>query len=1429
MNRAICYSLIAFDMGAVHTGVFSFTKVGDILAPEDRHFYTIVLPPDSNQFKYSMQARTAKRHQVRGYKRFKLARRMLFAIIRARLAAAGVELEPLEQERLDQALSGLLKRRGYSRVEVEADLSGLEAVDPQIFAEILPGFFSEFENLRSQWDTLSQDLRKVNQLAEAIRQLDKNPFKILALGKAEEKAAKDALKALNLAARAAIDLTAMGHKPRKDYLAAIEKEIAQDTRLAPAIAVLGAQKKLLNLVGNISNLQERAGRWYFDGKEKTGLYFNKESLKSSLIRAFKFFHPESDRREAFGRLIRTLRASEDIVETLCEIDPLVTIPPYEDQNNRRPPLDLTLLLNPAALTKKYGDKWQIWVQNLLKKEGFMDDELDTILASNDRVSAKPIQLKDGSIQPVNPDHSLNKKFDSYVLQRFLDRSKSSDPYALRLISRHTKSFVAQQALQRLTDALGSQHVEAFLAMAARYYDEVEAAKSGLWESDEQALLERSDLHPPTIGKVLDHLLSGILGKEISAAYFKNTVWKARLGRSTICGICRKIEEVRKEVGNGFKAELDRAVWRKARRLKLDERQQKLLKLADQIIPVADFIGEKLGIAESARSRFANAFSLAQLYNLIEGDQHGYTSTCRAVHEENLWRMRADVFEGQEGAICSRLPADCVRPFDGVLRRLLDRCAWEAAKVKAAEIRSSGITNANIDVFCIAEQNHFAYSASLVEIKSQTGLKLKQAQEGAKTAEKKAEERWNSKRDRIKADAMGICPYTGAVLEDHGEYDHILPRSYSKAASGTVFNSEINLIYCSQKGNYQKKDSRYFLSDLSPRYLEKVFGTSDVNAVRQKIEQEVANIGQKSGRVFVELLSDAQRQALRHSLFLDDESPARKRAFDMMQARLSTIVNGTQGWFLKAFQAKLRKELAQWCQENNCGLVFEARQTRAEDGSDLRRKLEGLAPETKKEDFQSAASHGIDALCAYAVASADPRHEKVLSNLQCENLQNPEELKTWLPKKCEIIRAEQSPLFRKANAGSRSLYKDTIYGERFLPVLEFKGAIAIGFGLGKADGQADKETRKSLPVSEKRPGEFLRLLRPFFKQNDSGDSSKAPVAHIIDKKKAFNFLWELTKKEGSEEEKWQAALLNALRYGTSKVNVDKYLRDASGKVITDPKKWKMPTDLSIKVTSPTLLKKSFSFSGCLDLPAKAHWERLFNDEALKSAADANEQFEALRKFFAPGSDRVHAGVRRVFSLPIVKSASGGFRIRRKDWQGGAVYQLQAIQDRFTSGFEYGKAGIDWKKPSILAMYATQNLTPIDDDQKYRKVDYVAADQWEVIAEDRGVKIEMCPATKPRPAFRITQPVGDFLKSYEAATGTAVTSILQVAPDASINKESVKEFKDTFPESLRELVSIPTTALNVLSLGDQVIYMYKTRDGYSAKQKQHYENVALKKSK
>ena len=58
-------------------------------------------------------------------------------------------------------------------------------------------------------------------------------------------------------------------------------------------------------------------------------------------------------------MISEYSGSGSIIDTMSTLDPRKSIPPYEDQNNRRPPADATLLLNPAVLNTK-APEWMDW-------------------------------------------------------------------------------------------------------------------------------------------------------------------------------------------------------------------------------------------------------------------------------------------------------------------------------------------------------------------------------------------------------------------------------------------------------------------------------------------------------------------------------------------------------------------------------------------------------------------------------------------------------------------------------------------------------------------------------------------------------------------------------------------------------------------------------------------------------------------------------------------------------------------------------------------------------------------------------------------------------------------------------------------------------------------------------------------------------------
>ena len=112
------------------------------------------------------------------------------------------------------------------------------------------------------------------------------------------------------------------------------------------------------------------------------------------------------------------------------------------------------------------------------------------------------------------------------------------------------------------------------------------------------------------------------------------------------------------------------------------------------------------------------------------------------------------------ARCSRLPADSVRPFDGVLRKVLDRQAFEAAKLAASELMSrNDVLGSDIHLGVIVEANKFAFTASLADLK-----KNRQALNKAVNSMDVQKRRWISKEERIAQASCGICAYTGNEID-----------------------------------------------------------------------------------------------------------------------------------------------------------------------------------------------------------------------------------------------------------------------------------------------------------------------------------------------------------------------------------------------------------------------------------------------------------------------------------------------------------------------------------------------------------------------------------------------------------------------------------------------------------------------------------------
>lgn len=1309
-------------------------------------------------------------------------------------------------------------------------MTPLENVRADVFAAhpAFSTYFSEVRSLAEQWEEFTANISNVEKfLGDSNIPADKEfvDFAVAEglIDKTEKKAYLSALSTMRANANVLTGLRQMGHKPRREYFQAIEADLKKDSRLAKICEAFGGADRLARLLGNLSNLQLRAERWYFNAPDiMKDRGWEPERFKKTLVRAFKFFHPAKDQNKQHLELIKQIENSEDIIETLCTLDPNHTIPPYEDQNNRRPPLDQTLLLSPEKLTRQYGEIWKTWSARLTSAEPALAPAAEILERSTDRKSRV-------AVNGHEPQPTLAYQL-SYALQRAFDRSKALDPYALRALAAGSKSNKLTSARTALENCIGRQNVETFLDCARRYYREADDAKVGLWFDNADGLLERSDLHPPMKKKILPLLVANILQTdETTGQKFLDEIWRKQIkGRETVASRCARIETVRKSLGGGFNIAYNTAQYREVNKLPRNAQDKELLIIRDRVAETVDFIAANLGLSDEQKRKFANPFSLAQFYTLIETEVSGFSATTLAVHLENAWRMtiKDAVINGEtvRAAQCSRLPAETARPFDGLVRRLVDRQAWEIAKRASTDIQSKvDFSNGIVDVSIFVEENKFEFSASVADLKN--SQHAKDTKKNKRTKNKmlsealKLETHWLNKNERIKAASQGICPYTGQRLAEGGEIDHILPRSLIKDARGIVFNSEPNLIYVSSRGNQLKKDQRYSLSNLNTDYLKKIFKTSNIAAITAEIEDVVTKLQQTHRLKFFDLLNEHEQDCVRHALFLDDGSEARNAVLELLATQRRTRVNGTQICMIKNLANKIRGELQDWCRTTNNRLHFQAAATDVSTAKNLRVKLAQNHPDFKKPNIQPIASHSIDALCSFAVGSAEAER-----NQNSFDYLDSKAVFALYPQSCEVIHLQAKPLEEKSHFDSVAIFKEGIYAEQFLPVFTLNGKIWIGYETLNAKG----ERCGAIEVSGKRPEELLTMLTPFFNK-PVGDLS-AHATYRIQKKPAYEFLAKAALQPLSAEEERLAALLDALRYFTSRKSLKSLFMAANGKSLKKQEDVRKLKQKLFKLNVELKGEKSFKLNGSLKLPVEQDWLRICNSpELIDSFGKACTEAELISKIAriwkrSATRDIAHAPVRREFSLPVIDNNFGGFRIRRTNLFGNELYQVHAINAKKYRGFASAGSNVDWSKGILFNELQHENLTECGG-RFITSADVTPMSEWRKVLTEDNLSIWIAPGTEGRRYVRIETTFIQASHWFEQSVENwAITSPLSLPGSFKVDKPA--EFQKAVGTELSELLGQPRDKIFIESIvnAKRIRFWYTVKNS-NKKMKESY-NTAYK---
>ncbi len=1423
-------SPISIDLGAKHTGVFlAHYPSGSDPAQGARTGHVITAPDSGKQ--WSQQGRTAKRHQGRGYKRAKLAKRLLRVIL-TEVFKLDLQHPMGNNQTAERWISALLNNRGYTYLADEIDKELLSQSGVTIVHLRWPKEFPEQETLFSRLQRLNNELDVAKRLSSEFlgnREFFKVPA-VQELMKAHSPEKEEAKRQQELYAEArdAIDRLVKaeqeGHRRRPDYLDNIRADIKSHPELPTLLkgATLNADS-LANLFGNISNLQLRPLRRYFNDPAMSAKdRWDEIRMKKYFWNWIKSWHTQED-SDKQRRKALLARSNEPLLKFWLETDPKLSIPPFEDQDNRRPPHCQSLLLSPAQLDVVLPN-WKIITRKFLAANPGLDDEL--------KCEDAPKYWPMTKSMPDGHPWRGEANYLARLLQRTLDRSRERDPYRLRLLaslqeSGEIVSQAAQNGRAELERHIGEQHTNAFLKFAANYYAETRDARDGSWDhEDTDGLLRRCDLHPPRKSKQRERLIGAILGCELpDAGSFHEHLKSEKIGRSTLIGIARRAAEAQKKYGNALKETFQRNRWLQQNGKKPENKG--VLQLFSDCRLAAERIGNWLKRDQKGWENYASPFSLAQLYNILETDIHGFSSTCKGCSRENAWRSRVNA-EGTANA--ARLPADSVRPFDGVLRRLLDAQAYEIAQRKADQIAQAEASGA-LHVPILIEENRFLFAEGLAEIKKSA----KKRDLLHKLGEEQTR-RWFDKDERIKAASQGICPYTGKPLGKDGQLDHIVPQSETRKWQGTAYNSEANLIYVSTRGNTDKGNRTYNLKDLKPNYLTKQFGTRDATAIAARIETVLRPYFDKhKGYTSFLDLAPEEQLCLRHALFA---SNLRREAITLLSAQTKARVNGTQKWFARHIIQHLKHAFAK---NQNSGLAvsYSIHHIGAEDVHHARNVLAAAEPVYQKTAPQPAASHVVDAALTFACGLQDPQLADVLTWPLNDDLeQQTGWLKSLVPTMIGIQALQSKPKYRKPNPAGQKLFKDGLYGERFLPLLiDKKGKLAIGF-----------EPENSLSIS-KGEEQWFELLRSFLRfqnkpldgsfsdwQQRARDSGRSHLYFTFDKPAVFEHLHRVAKEPCDDTARQQADLLDGLSYVVLKQNLSKYLTKDNGKEfktrdeVLDRKNFEWKPDFSGRALPREFFRPK---DKPLTLPAKADWERIVNSECLKrelgkeGAKGFNWRSELESLFPSHRTGRLHQTVRKDYSLPTIPSKSGKLvRIRRRTPEGQPVWQAVAIDGAATVGFAVNQGGtLAWDEPVPIPLFlrspavherggrhrpAAGNVCPLDD---WRKVDFDKTRYGWL------THVEYAPGSQERFYIRVQMPFAEFKKRIAPFTEIKLTSPSNLP--AEIKLTDAKGFKEKYGELLGQPRK-PGSRIVIVSAGDIVIFWYIV-ESTSAAMRERYEQA------
>ena len=1125
-------------------------------------------------------------------------------------------------------------------------------------------------------------------------------------------------------------------------------------------------KTLTNLIGHLSNLELKPLRKYFnDEKHKNGDYWDEDRLNKIfdrwILREWRI-NPEKDTNKIEGKEGDYKKLCEKwknhqstVVDFWLATNPFSTIPPYQDNNNRRPPRCQSLVLNPTFLDKNYG-KWQGWLGELKKLRtvqrhlGDFENQLEGLKGGKGKSYFS--HKAEGKLKKAL-GHRTHKDLNARILQFIFDRVKADDPLNLNEIYSHAKKYRQLQSTEqerkdaknKLGKAIGSSELpdtletpidyqsgalflpSSFLHLVCKYYKIRQKARDGRifihpvyryikdrgYENtgrfdDKDHLLTYcnhkprqkryqmlGDLagllqvtpgqledfvekqHGKTIDEKLFNWLNGIdnlkTNCDRAAKEQKDRRGRLKLDIQKIFGLVYHRRQSESPSAREIKEILRNSKVSEASKLhSFCERAKSLCLIVTQSL--YNTSRQQQWQQDLDNNPAAAVYLLAQVNDLAFKERNGNANTCAVCGTDNAQRMQMVAGEsgGESHAKAQRLPAIETRLIDGAVMRMARIAGGAIAEDKWQKIKLELEKGNQVHIPIITESNRFEFEPNLKALK------------GKKSDEKGTPDNiFDERKERIKLAGNGISPYSGELLGDSGDLDHIIPRSHENW--GTL-NDETNLIFTSEQDNRNRKgNEEYSLENLRENYKQAQFGSADAQDIeRWIIDQIGAGEGEnfKFGpyRSFINLTPE-QQTAFRHALFLVGH-PLREKVIKAMDNRTRTLVNGTQRYFAQLLANSFYKEAKAINKQHLLSFDYfgvEAQSnTRGNGIKDLRNDFEKTNHEVFEyakhaEEKQKAYSHLIDAQLAFAMVADAHKNDGSLK-LQIrdsislrpvdidtgEMLENtifgaiqvkPEEMqrKKLERRKAYTVETHHREMIAKNKkpAINYQIHRDSIFKENFFPILKFK------------DETFKKGFNQSNCVNFNANQFSLLLKNNFIRQTSKNDQYE--VWNIL-KKTCQQFLMKIGVVGASEQEIKIAKIIDKLTYQTIKKPLGKVLD-------TSALKNKPPITVgeALQRWNKCIKEEDFKKDGIL-LPAYYEWQKLYQG-LLEESKESNfhDFVKNCSLFRINQSVNGHNKVRKVFSLP-VKSNVGSIRLQRKSWDKTSTIQVVAEESLGKYGYE-----------------------------------------------------------------------------------------------------------------------------------------------------------------